>query len=615
MIVKKGYKSDMSDELARSGSFLSHPDRAWLKPFLNPLKPVFKEVLTVSLFVNLIAVAVPVFVLQVYDRVVFHAGLTTLQGLVIGMGLVIAFDFILRQTRAKVMQSVALRLDVLVGRRLFEKIMALPLRALESRPSSYWQLLFRDVETVRNTLSGASAILCADLPFAILFLGVVFLIAWPVAWVLVIVFAVFVILAWRSGKTVAFAAEVEKTKVIDRDGLISEMIMGRGTVKALDMADHLRPQWEDKQADAITQSLERGTRTDVFVNAGHGLTMFTTVAMTTVGALAIMNQELTIGGLIAANMLSGRLLGPLNQLVGAWRNYVTFGQSVERLGKVLEESEDKTSSAIALERPNGRITFEEPVFRYHENGPPVVDGIKLDIAAGGVTAIMGANGSGKTTLLKLILGLYHPESGRVLLDGADIKQFSRKDLARWIGYVPQECVLFNGTVRDNICQTFPDATDEQIVDAAKLAQAHDMLLDLQEGYGTEVGESGGLLSGGMRQRIAIARALVADPPVIIMDEPSGSLDKDAEANLRSTLTELGQSHTVILVTHSPVLLQACNNVIIMDHGRIQMAGPTQKVMDALAAKREDGNAVQKPTPVPLKKIEKPPTAKAARPAE
>jgi len=228
---------------------------------------------------------------------------------------------------------------------------------------------------------------------------------------------------------------------------------------------------------------------------------------------------------------------------------------------------------------------------------------------------MGANGSGKTTLLKLLLGLYRPVSGRVLLDGADIKQFSRGALAKWIGYVPQECVLFNGTVKDNIAQTHPDAPDEEIVRAAKLAQAHDLLTDLQDGYGTQVGEAGSLLSGGMRQRIAIARALVGDPPVIVMDEPSGSLDKDAEANLRATLAELGASHTIILVTHSPVLLQACNNVIIMDHGRIQMAGPTQKVMEALAKKRAETQQQSKPVAIPLKKVDGPPAAKTARPAE
>lgn len=605
----------MSEATGPISRFLSAPERAWLKEFIEPLRSTFKEVLAVSLFVNLLAVAVPVFVLQVYDRVVFHAGMTTLQGLVIGMALVIGFDFVLRQTRARVMQNVALKLDVAVGRHLFEKIMALPLRNLESRPASYWQLLFRDVESVRNTLSGASAILCADLPFAVLFLTVVFLIAWPVAWVLVVVFVIFVVLAWQSGKVVAAAAEEEKTRIINRDGLISEMIMGRSTIKALAMSDHLRPMWEDRQADAISQSLMRGTKTDSFVNAGHGLTMMTTVAMTTVGAIAIMNQELTIGGLIAANMLSGRLLGPLNQLVGAWRNFVSFGQSVDRLGAVFGEDEEKTNSAIALDRPLGRLTFEETSFKYAENTAPVVDGIKLDIAPGGVTAIMGANGSGKTTLLKLLLGLYSPVSGRVLLDGADIQQFARKDLAKWMGYVPQECVLFNGTVRDNISQTHPDATDEQIIHAAKLAQAHDMLLDLPEGYGTLVGESGSLLSGGMRQRIAIARALVGDPPVIVMDEPSGSLDKDAEANLRTTLAELGRTHTVILVTHSPVLLQACANVIIMDHGRIQAAGPTRKVMEAMAKKRDESNGTAKPVPVPLEKVKGPPPSIKTTPAE
>lgn len=602
----------MSEQALEQPPFLGSEKRVWLKTFIDPLRPVFKEVLTVSLFVNLLAVAVPVFVLQVYDRVVFHAGMTTLQGLVIGMVLVIAFDFILRQTRSKVMQSVALRIDVDVGRRLFEKIMALPLRGLESRPASYWQLLFRDVETVRNTLSGASAILVADLPFAVLFLTVVFLIAWPVAWVLVIVFFIFLVLAWRSGQIVAAAAEEEKTKIINRDGLIAEMIMGRSTIKALAMADHLRPNWEETQADAIRQSMIRGSKTDSFVNAGHGLTMFTTVAMTTVGAIAIMNQELTIGGLIAANMLSGRLLGPLNQLVGAWRSFVSFGQSADRLGELFAESDELETSAIALDRPKGRVTFEETVFRYSENGPAVVDSIKLDIAPGGVTAIMGANGSGKTTLLKLLLGLYAPVNGRVLLDGADIKQFSRRDLAKWVGYAPQEAILFNGTVRDNIVQTHPDVSDAEIVRASTLAQAHEMLVDLPDGYGTQVGEGGSLLSGGMRQRISLARALIGDPPVIVLDEPSGSLDKDAEANLRGTLLELGKNHTVIIVTHSPVLLQACANVIIMDHGRIKAAGPTRKVMEALAQQSQN-NAPPPAQPVPLKvtKVDGPPKAQKA----
>ena len=299
-------------------------------------------------------------------------------------------------------------------------------------------------------------------------------------------------------------------------------------------------------------------------------------------------------------------------MVGAWRNFISFGQSADRLGELFAQTDEKEQSAIELARPTGRITFEETTFRYSEDGPAVVDGIKLDIAAGGVTAIMGANGSGKTTLLKLLLGLYAPVSGRVLLDGADIKQFARKDLARWIGYAPQECVLFNGTVRDNIVQTHPETSDEEIVRASTLAQAHSLLVDLPDGYGTQVGEGGALLSGGMRQRIAIARALVGDPPVIVLDEPSGSLDKDAEANLRVTLSEFGKTHTVIVVTHSPVLLQACNNVVIMDHGRIKTAGPTRKVMEALSQQRaESSGETKKPVPLKVTKVDGLPQAKKA----
>jgi len=592
-------------------------NRDWLMPFVEPLRPIFKEVLTVSFFANLLAVAVPVFVLQVYDRVVFHSGLSTLQGLVIGMVVVVAFDYILRQTRAKILQNVALRIDISVGRRLFEKVMAVPLRTLESKPASHWQLLFRDVENVRNTLSGATAILAADLPFAIMFLGVVFIIAMPIAWVLVLVFLVFLALAWRSGNVVADAAEDEKSKAISRDGFIAELIIGRTTIKALHMADHMRPLWEKRQAETIAKSIERGTQTDQFVNAGHGLTMFTTVVMTTVGAVAIMNQELTIGGLIAANMLSGRLLGPLNQLVGAWRSYATFLQSVDRLGSMFGEKEELQTSHVSLDRPNGEITLEDVTFRYSEANPAVIKGVKLSILPTGMTAVMGPNGSGKTTLLKIILGLYSPTSGRVLLDGADLAQSSRQDLARWMGYVPQECVLFDGTIRDNIAQGMPHANDEEIVHAARTSQAHSLIAKLPDGYGTLVGEAGSLMSGGARQRIAIARAVVNDPSVLVMDEPSGSLDQQAEESLRDSLTELAINRPVILVTHSPILLQACANLIIMEAGKIRASGPTKKVMALLAAQAKNkevkvgqNSEDRKQTsdvPIKLTKLSGPPT--------
>ena len=558
----------------------------WLLLFLEPLKPLYKEALTASLFTNVLALATPVFVLQVYDRVVFHAGVSTLQGLVIGMVLVVAFDFTLRQSRGRVLQRVALRIDSEIGRRLFSKVMSLPLRSLERRSTSYWHALFKDVDNVRNTLSGPTAVLAMDLPFAVLFLGVVFIIAWPVAWVLVVIFMVFVAIAWKSGTTVSAAAEEERKRNVQRESLVGEIVSGRTSIKATAMASRMAELWEQRQAETIEQSLDRGRKAEFYVSWGQSLTVIATVAMTGVGAIAIMNQQLTIGALIAANMLGGRLLGPFNQLVGAWRGFAMFRQSAMRLGEVFAEESDLKVSDVVLPRPKGQIKLEDVTYSYSTSSPPVADNLKLEINACGLTAIMGRNGSGKTTLLKLLLGLYSPTSGRVLLDGADIAQFAHHDLAQWMGYVPQECVLFDGTIRDNITYSRPDSTDDEIVRAATLATAHEAIIALPKGYGTVVGEGGSNLSAGLRQRIAIARALIGDPPIIVLDEPTSSLDRQAEEQLRDALGALSKDHTILMVTHSPVMLEACSHTIVMDSGKIKAAGRTRTVLEFLAQQRE-----------------------------
>jgi ATP-binding cassette subfamily C protein LapB len=226
--------------------------RSWIWTFLKPVWPTFREVLAVSLFVNVLAIAVPVFVLQVYDRVVFHAGMSTLQGLAIGMAVVLVFDFILRQARSRILQTVALRVDVGVGRMLFDKIMSLPLAVLERRPAAYWQALFRDVDTVRNTLSGATALLITDLPFALLFLAVAFVIATPVAWVLLIFGLLFMVVAWRSGAVMTAASATERESGLARDGLIAEIIAGRTTIKALALDRAVRPLWEENGGPGAT---------------------------------------------------------------------------------------------------------------------------------------------------------------------------------------------------------------------------------------------------------------------------------------------------------------------------------------------------------------------------
>jgi ATP-binding cassette, subfamily C, bacterial LapB len=220
-------------------------------------------------------------------------------------------------------------------------------------------------------------------------------------------------------------------------------------------------------------------------------------------------------------------------------------------------------------------------FRYDADGEPVIDGIRLTLEARGLYAVMGANGSGKTTLLKLAMGLYAPDDGRVLIDGADIGQFSRRDLTKWIGYVPQEIRLFSGSIRDNISAAHPDAPDEDVIGAAKLAGVHDFIAALAEGYGTDVGDGGASLPGGIRQKIGIARAVLGQPPVILMDEPSSNLDRDSETALAETLRGLAADHTIVMATHSLRLLSACHSILVLERGKISTGGPADKILPEL----------------------------------
>lgn len=553
----------------------------WFKSILKPLGGTFRELIAVSLFINILALASPIFVLQVYDRVVFYSGISTLEALLIGMLIALLFDYLLRQFRSKLVQRLALRIDVQISQALFDKLLSLPLRHLEGKPAAYWQALFRDVETVRNTLSGPSAMLAADLPFAVLFLGVVFVLAQPVAWLLILAVVTFLILTWRSGTVLDRLNLQERQTGYTRDAVIQEFVNGRTTIKALALDNSLKPRWEESQAKTIERALERGHKTDKYANLGTLMTVSTTVLLTTVGALAILSQNLTMGALIAANMLSARIMGPFNQLFTTWKSYAQTRQAFKRLDEVFSIADERKTSSFKLDRPAGKLALENVTYRYGDSGPPVVEGVRLTFEPGGIAVIVGKNGSGKTTLLKLILGLYKPTIGRILLDHADIGQFARIDLTEWVGYVPQECILFTGTIRDNIVKGVETADDDMVVRAATLAGLHQSVIDLPDGYSTEIGEAGMRMSGGMRQRIGIARALLRDPPVILLDEPSSNLDRQAEEELRNGLVALSKDHTVIIATHSSLLLGVAKTVVALDRGRVAVAGPANEVLPRL----------------------------------
>jgi ATP-binding cassette subfamily C protein LapB len=282
-------------------------------------------------------------------------------------------------------------------------------------------------------------------------------------------------------------------------------------------------------------------------------------------------------------MLSARIISPLSQLVAAWRGLAGYRQAKARLDALFDAVREEEPSEFAHARPQGILSLEKLHFAFAPGAPPAIEGVQFTIKPGGVHAIVGPNGGGKTTLLKLMQGLYPPSVGRVLIDNVDVQQLSRRQLAAWVGYVPQETFLFAGTIRENVAMRRPDASDEQIVAAAKLADVHDLIVDMPQGYNASIGEAGGRLSAGFRQRIAIARALLGDPPVLLLDEPTASLDRQAEERLCDTLDVLSRERNVVVVTHSPALLAVADNIIVLERGKVVAAGPAKDLLPRLVA--------------------------------
>lgn len=570
------------------------PAQDWLRHLLLPLRPAYKQALMLAFLVNLIGLGTAVFTLQVYDRVVAHAGYSSLVALVLGMFIAIGMDHVLRDGRARLLQRVGAQIEAGIARRVAERLSALPTLILETRPPAYWQMVFRDVELIRSTCAGASAMLLIDLPFLLLSLLLLALIALPILPVAVLTILAFVVLAWHSGRVTRDAAEQEREKLVSRDVMIGELSAARLMLKAVGAESTLQARWESGYAAWMDEALQRGRESDHYRDVAHGMTTVTTVVTTGFGALAILGNYMSMGALIAANILAGRMVSPLVQLVGHWRSFGQFIAAKKRLGELLSAPLDRAETEVNLPRPKGVLKLENAGFRYPKCERDQIQDITVQIGPLGLHAIVGANGSGKTTVLKLLRGLYPAMSGRVLLDGGDMAQYGQRDLSRWIGYLPQQVQLISGTIRDNIAMADPEASDEMIIRAAKLANAHEFIINLPDGYATQVGEGGGRFSGGERKRIAIAQVLLRDPPILLLDEPTADLDSMAEQTFIQNLRQLAADHTVIVVTHSPPVLLQCNGVLVLEKGKLLLGGPAAQVLPKIGlnvtAGRQEGEA-------------------------
>jgi ATP-binding cassette subfamily C protein LapB len=552
---------------------------AWLVSTVKLSNRDLIRLITYSLFINILALATPIFVLQVYDRVVFQAGLETLKALALGVFIALIFDFTLRQARSRLLQFISLKIDGRLGDTVFDRFSGLNLEDLEKKPAWFWQNIFRDVALIRNFIGGGTVIIFIDIPFSIIFISIIYLIAPPLIWIFVFSVAIFTILAWLAFKIARAATSAEQGSRAEVENLIIEIVSNRATVKSLNIAKHLKTVWLEKHSQTMERSLQRGRSADLFANVNVVLTMGVTVALTSFGAVAVLEQTMTIGSLIAANMLATRVIQPLSQLSLAWRTLNQFRGSRDRLGNLVFETDLLRKEVVGFSPLKAKVELEGLHFSY-EAEKKIFEGISVKFEPARIHAIVGNNGSGKSTLLKLMLDLHSPQAGKVLWDGADIRQFNPSQIANWCGYVPQECTLFTGSIRDNIAGFRDNVSDEEVINVARALGLHDDLSDLPSGYGTKIGENGRILSVGQRQKIALARGLATSPKVIMLDEPTSNLDRRSEHLLIGALKEKAKrdSSAVVIVTHSPAILANVDDITLLGAGKIQLSGPREDVL-------------------------------------
>lgn len=540
------------------------PHASALKRAFGGAYPLIRQAAGWSLPISLSGLLPSIFLLQVYDRVIYRSATSTLWALISGVLCVLAIEFWLRTRRSRLLRDAGATIDHEVSNALLRSMLERPLRALEQRPASTWFLLFRDVGAVRGTLTGGLAQSIFDLPMALFALAVIGIVALPVLPVVVLFLGVMCFLAWwwadevRAGRV----EEAQRSRSLER--MTAEICNARETLKTQANDGPSLARWRETYNAWLAESFRKNGEIE---RARDGttvlLTIFSTVVIA-VGAVAVMQQWMTVGGLIASNLLAVKALQPVAGLVSNWRALAIASEAAGRLEKVLAEPLEKPALDVALPQPQGLLTLRELSFGFHDNLPPVLQNLNLRIGPGGLHAIVGRNGAGKSTLVKLLAGLYAPTRGSVEIGEYDLSQFGRGDLAHWISYLPQEAYWFGGELIDTLRRSAPGHSDEQIIDACRLAGAHEFISRLPGGYATPVGEGGTGLSVGERRKLALALAFLRNPSVLILDEPSNDLDFQSERRLLATLLAVARKRTVIVVTHSLRIVSAATQVYHVD---------------------------------------------------
>jgi len=556
--------------------------RAWFWGTLWQFWPIYSHVMLASILINCFAIASPLFIMNVYDRVVPNQAVETLWVLAAGVVIVFGFEFVMRNLRTYFVDVAGKNADVIIASRLLEQLMA---TRLDSKPASTGAMAnnLREFESLREFFTSGTLVALVDLPFIFLFIGVIFIVSGPVAFVPLAMVPLVILVGLFLQYPLRALVEKSQREASQKHALLVECIDGLETIKATAAEGRVQKSWERFVGLSAASSGRARFIAGLATTFAQVAIQMSTVVVIVYGVYEIAAGNITMGALIAATILTGRALAPLGAVAAMLTRLQQSRVALNSLDNLMKAPVERALNKQFLHRPrlSGQIEFKQVTFSYPGQETKALDGLSFKIKPGERVGMLGRIGSGKSTVARMMMGLYEPAEGAILFDGTDIRQVDPADLRRNVGYVSQDNYLFFGSVRDNISFGAPHIDDESILRAANVAGVSDFLRTHPHGFDLQVGERGMALSGGQRQSVAIARSLLLDPPIILLDEPTSHMDNSSEAAFKKRLEETLQGKTLFLVTHRSSLLSLIDRLLIIDNGKIVADGPKDDVLKAL----------------------------------
>ena len=571
---------------ARAAAAGEIPKRHWFWSVVRDNWRSYGYIAVAALLINTLALATPLFTMNVYDRVIPNGAIPSLVALAIGMGLAIVFDFVFRTVRSRMIDVTGKSIDVILAANIFEHVMAIK---LAKRPASVGILAnqMREFDSVRDFFTSGSVVSAIDLIFAVLFVGVLFIIAGPLALIPLVMLPVMVIVGLALQRPLDRAMKRLQVESAARHGVLVESLSGLETVRATGAEARMQTAWERSVAATARSGEAVHFWASLALTSANSAQQLTSLLMVVLGVFLILDGQLTMGALVAANMLAGRVLAPIAGIASVITRGTQTFTSLKAIDRImsLERERSPDRSYVSRKIEDGRISFEDVSFTYPNSTTKALERVTFKIAAGEKIGIIGRVGSGKTTVGRLLLGFYEPQDGRIMVDGVDSRQYDPSDLRAGIGFAMQDTDLFYGKLRDNIALGRPDASDEEILTAARLSGVESFIAGHPMGYDMPISEGGRSLSGGQKQAIGLARVLIRKPRILFLDEPTAHFDVRSEAEFLERLKAFqSETMTIIISTHRLSLLNAVDRLLLFDNGRLVADGPRDKVLALLQGK-------------------------------